>query len=523
MSSGFYTIINIRGESEDIYEFCMKHCSRGFLDFNTFIPEPEDMADFDERYKNRMVYENEHAGTFLLTPPVLIEAIMEDVPSKDGKPMELKKRPVNDGEIRSLWRYDHWGVRVHPSPEYAYHLPEPDQDVSEYFENEIVLSLYQKHGSPLYKIWDVMVEMYPNLTITVFNDPEYDYPKHVCLENKRCNSEKYGPDYDLESSRLLDFLDRKYNLINAGDCVKVLEDEGVEDWQSVVSYKVIEELRDLPFNVILSNITPEDFTQDYTFFVEGFVINHLVCENGNLVFRAVEGSITDRLIESLKVKFGTVEKFRPDDCLEEVYVICRWCNEDEEFSIGDVPDEAPRDFRYLDELIGSGAEEIVLDSDIMLGSDEKSKYYTGIWLDVDGMVIDGAGHSIDACGKTRIFECEAKNVTIKNLTFKNGYSWDGAAICNDGDLTVIDSNFISNCADDGAVYNSGNLKVCNCYFLGNDLKKGIASAIANIWGTLKVEKSSFYYNRGYAITNSPGESRFDMVDCKFKYNDYSVY
>lgn len=535
MSSGFFTIIYIRGESEDIYEFCRKHCSRGFLDFNTFIPEPEDIDDFDERYKKKMVYENEHAGTFLHTPPELIDAIMEDIPPKDGEPMVLKKRPVNEDEVRSLWRFDNWGVRNHPDQEYAYHLPKPDQDISEYFENEIVLCLYQRHGSPLFNIWDVMVEMHPDLTITVFNHPEYDCPKHVCLENKKHNSEKYGPDYDSQSSKLLDFLDRKYDLIKAGDSVKVMEDDGIEEWQSVVSYKIIEELGDFPFNVILSNITPKDFNQDSSFFVESYVINHLIRENGNLVFRAVEGPITDRLVESLEIKFGTVERFKPDDSIEEVYVICLKCKDDEEFSIENTSDKAPRDFRYLDELIHSGTEEIVLDSDIMLGKDEKSKYYTGIRLDVDGIVIDGAGHTIDACEKTRIFECSGKNILIKNLTFKNGYSWEGAAICNDGELTIIDSNFTGNCADDGAVYNSGELKVCNCNFLANGFaeSKGFSekghyasilndlygSAISNVFGSLKVEKSSFFYNNGYAIENSARKSDLDMVDCKFKYND----
>lgn len=503
MSSGFYTIIYIRGESEDIYEFCKKHCSRGFLDFDTFIPEPEDIADFDERYKKETMY------------------FMTHIPPKDGNPVELKKRP-DDDEVRFLWRSDNWGVRVHPSPEYAYHLPKPDQDISEYFENEIVLCLYQKYGSPLYKIWDVMVEMYPNLTMTVFKEPEYDYPKHVCLENKKHNREKYGPDYDSESSKLLDFLDRKYDLIKAGDSVNVMEDDGVEKWQNVVSYKIVEELSDFPFNVILSNITPKNFNQDSSFFVESYAINSLIIENGHLVFRAVEGTVTDRLVESLKIKFESVETFKPSDSDEEVYVICMNCNDDEEFSIENTSNKTARNFRYLDELIHSGAEEIVLDSDIMLGSDEKSKYYTGIELDVDGIVIDGAGHSIDACGKTRIFECDAKNITIKNLTFKNGYSWDGAAISNNGELTIIDSNFIDNCSDNGAVCNFENLKVCNCHFLSNSfVDSGYGSAITN-WGSLKVEKSSFFYNMSYAIVNLVGKFEFDMADCKFKYND-SVY
>ena len=105
MSSGEHFSINIRGESEDIYNFCKRHCSEGFLDYNTFIPQPEDIDDYDEKYKRRMVYEEENAGTFLNTPPEIIDSIMEDFPAKEGNEISLTKRPVNADEIRSLWRF----------------------------------------------------------------------------------------------------------------------------------------------------------------------------------------------------------------------------------------------------------------------------------------------------------------------------------------------------------------------------------------------------------------------------------
>lgn len=64
-----------------------------------------------------------------------------------------------------------------------------------------------------------------------------------------------------------------------------------------------------------------------------------------------------------------------------------------------------KNFKYLDDLIHSGAKEIVLDSDIVLGDGEESEYEDGIRLDVDDLIIDGNGHGIDARGKARIFEC----------------------------------------------------------------------------------------------------------------------
>ena len=106
------------------------------------------------------------------------------------------------------------------------------------------------------------------------------------------------------------------------------------------------------------------------------------------------------------------------------------------------PNEKNRNFRYLDELIHSGVKEIVLDSDIIL-SEEESKCENGIIINVDGLVIDGKGHTIDVRGKTRIFYCTGKNITIKNITLKNGFTEkNGGAIFNQGELTIIDSSLI---------------------------------------------------------------------------------
>ena len=50
-------------------------------------------------------------------------------------------------------------------------------------------------------------------------------------------------------------------------------------------------------------------------------------------------------------------------------------------------------FKYLDELIHSGAKEIILDSDIFLDSNEELEYINGIELDVNNIIIDGNGHT----------------------------------------------------------------------------------------------------------------------------------
>lgn len=84
---------------------------------------------------------------------------------------------------------------------------------------------------------------------------------------------------------------------------------------------------------------------------------------------------------------------------------------------GGVSDEHTviRNFKYLDDLIHSRMKEIVLDSDIVLGSDEESQYLEGIKLDVDDLANWWDRHVIDAQGLTRIFCCTGKNVLLKTL------------------------------------------------------------------------------------------------------------
>ena len=124
---------------------------------------------------------------------------------------------------------------------------------------------------------------------------------------------------------------------------------------------------------------------------------------------------------------------------------------------------AIRNFRYLDELIHSGVKEIVLDSDIVLDPDEESQYLNGIKLDADDLAIDGNGHAIDAQGLTRIFYCTGKNIIIKNIILKNGFTIEnGGAINNEGELTITESTLTENTTkngDGGAINNEGELTI----------------------------------------------------------------
>ena len=188
-------------------------------------------------------------------------------------------------------------------------------------------------------------------------------------------------------------------------------------------------------------------------------------------------------------------------------------------------------FKYLDDLIHSGAKEIVLDSDIVLSDGEESEYGDGIKLDIDDLVIDGNGHAIDAKEKTRIFYCTGKNIEIKNIILKNGFNESrGGAIYNDHvALTVRDLKFLKNHATyGGAIFNNiGDVIINESTFEDNevDFDGGAifneASAIyQGKGGIIKVENSFFIGNRakdGGAIYSNLNSETF-LFNCNLEDN-----
>ena len=85
-------------------------------------------------------------------------------------------------------------------------------------------------------------------------------------------------------------------------------------------------------------------------------------------------------------------------------------------------------FLELNDLIRSGEKEIVLDSDISLRHVDL-KGLERIDLDVDGLVIDGAGHSISSDTRKQIFKCSAKGVVLKNLKLQHAFQSIQAVPC----------------------------------------------------------------------------------------------
>ena len=160
-----------------------------------------------------------------------------------------------------------------------------------------------------------------------------------------------------------------------------------------------------------------------------------------------------------------------------------------------------KNFKYLNDLIHSGAKEILLDSDIVLSDDKISDNPYTIKLDVNGLVIDGNGYAINGREKTCAILCTGENITIKNISIKNikfenplmkRGMWSAINNCG-GELTITDSIFTDNYGFGGAIYNEGVLIINNCKFT-NNMAGRVGGAIQNEEGLIFINDSIFTNN-----------------------------
>lgn len=169
-----------------------------------------------------------------------------------------------------------------------------------------------------------------------------------------------------------------------------------------------------------------------------------------------------------------------------------------------------RNFNHLESLINSGEKNIVLDCNFALDDDETYDYTDGIEINADGIIIDGNGCSIDAKGFVRIFRISGKNITFRNILFKNGFSQKkgGCISSSDAYLKFFDCDFIGNTSkyEGGAIYNSeSEITFDNCNFIENDAK-WYGGALSNSEGLFKFNecefKNNFSKKNGCEILNS---------------------
>ena len=157
---------------------------------------------------------------------------------------------------------------------------------------------------------------------------------------------------------------------------------------------------------------------------------------------------------------------------------------------------------------GDTSTDIVLDKNYTYSSKDTIK--EGIAISKDNIVIDGKGHTIDANGKTRIFNITGTTVYLKNIVFVNGnYDGVGGAIRGYGDnLRIYNCTFESNHAEwGGAVYSypGSYANIVNSTFRNNDAKYGGAVFAYN-------------YIRDYYDNFTTYGNRHDIVNCTFDSN-----
>ncbi len=130
-------------------------------------------------------------------------------------------------------------------------------------------------------------------------------------------------------------------------------------------------------------------------------------------------------------------------------------------------------FKDLNNLISQSENLTVLEHDYTFNPTADEIYYGGIEIARDNLTIDGDGHSIDATNLSRMFNVGGKNIILKNINFKNGFSdTNGGALYITGNASrIINCTFTSNHADvdGGAIFikNTINIQISNSAFKNN--------------------------------------------------------
>ncbi len=166
----------------------------------------------------------------------------------------------------------------------------------------------------------------------------------------------------------------------------------------------------------------------------------------------------------------------------------------------DVLNTALNDFSTLNDEINASTQTKTLNltKDYSFNCEKDVSYTNGITINIDDLIIDGQGHTIDASNQARIFNIKSNNVILKNIVIANGYSnsngggiyWSGlngqisnsifkncespqigGAVYFEKISTVKDSKFVNNSAHfGGAVDFQSNSQINNCEFDDNFAK-----------------------------------------------------
>ena len=128
-------------------------------------------------------------------------------------------------------------------------------------------------------------------------------------------------------------------------------------------------------------------------------------------------------------------------------------------------------FAALDYKIKTSKEDrIKLENDYKY---EGEGYPNGILINKSLITIDGHGHTIDADGKTRIFNITGERVVFTNITFVNGCAENGGALYSSESVSVRHCNFVNNSANKwgGAIYSNYGDRISMSNFVANSVVK----------------------------------------------------
>lgn len=148
---------------------------------------------------------------------------------------------------------------------------------------------------------------------------------------------------------------------------------------------------------------------------------------------------------------------------------------------------------------------------IYLNKDYKGSGVIDIFAEI---TIDGRGHTIDASGRSEIFNTIfCSSVTLKNIIFKNAYSESaGGALDLTSPAQIINCKFINNKADaGGAVYNTYPTTIQGCTFQDNSAESE-GGALA---GDKFTVKNCVFTNNAAPYGNSIKTCDLELIDSSF--------
>uniref|UniRef100_UPI0025FE6CA1 right-handed parallel beta-helix repeat-containing protein n=1 Tax=uncultured Methanobrevibacter sp. TaxID=253161 RepID=UPI0025FE6CA1 len=183
------------------------------------------------------------------------------------------------------------------------------------------------------------------------------------------------------------------------------------------------------------------------------------------------------------------------------------------------------DFDRLQDLIDD-ATSLVINLTRNYTYNEFDSITEGIIINIP-VIINGNGFVIDAKGKSRVFNVQATDVIIENLTIKNAkFNGDGGAVYFAQSGMAINCNFTDNkvtgdYSQGGAVYFYGDGNVTNCNFTDNTAKFG-GAVYFNSNGD--VTNCNFTNN---SATSEGGAIRFNsegtVTNCNFTNNSATAH